>query len=81
MLNITEVSIAGVETAIRVAAILVGGVWVYFKFARGRTFRPRLELTLSGTPTKHPDPHYVLITYAQRMKALMLEPGRRTIPL
>jgi hypothetical protein len=28
--------------------ILIGGFWAYFKFFKGRTFKPRLELTASG---------------------------------
>ena len=29
-------------------ALIAGGVWAYFKFAKGRTFRDRLSPTLSG---------------------------------
>lgn len=29
-------------------ALIVGGIWAYFKFAKGRTFRPRLEIEMSG---------------------------------
>lgn len=29
-------------------AIVIGGGWAYFKFIRGRTFRRRLELAVSG---------------------------------
>jgi hypothetical protein len=37
--------VGGVITAV---AVLVGAAWAYFKFVAGRTFRPRLEVTLSG---------------------------------
>lgn len=29
-------------------ALIAGGVWAYFKFAKGRTFRDRLIVTVSG---------------------------------
>src|ERR1051325_5355174 len=29
-------------------ALLAGGVWAYFKFAKGRTFRDRLTPSVSG---------------------------------
>jgi hypothetical protein len=32
-------------------AIAVGGAWVYFNFFRGRTYRPRLELSITGVHT------------------------------
>ena len=37
-----------IASLITSAAIVVGGVWAYFKFAQGRTFRPRIEVDLSG---------------------------------
>jgi hypothetical protein len=40
------VSIIG--TIITVLAIIIGGFWAYFKFARGRTYRPRLEVGLTA---------------------------------
>jgi hypothetical protein len=42
----TWVDIAG--TVVTSAAIVVGGLWAYFKFARNRTYRPRLEVTMRG---------------------------------
>lgn len=29
-------------------ALTVGGLWAYFKFVKGRTYRPRLEVGMSG---------------------------------
>jgi hypothetical protein len=37
-----------VGTSVTAAALLVGGIWAYFKFVKGRTYRPRLEVGLSG---------------------------------
>jgi hypothetical protein len=42
----TVVDIIG--TAITGVAVIAGGIWAYFKFVKGRTFRPRLEVDLSG---------------------------------
>jgi len=42
-----NVTVAG--EVVKTLAILFGGVWAYWKFVRGRTFRRRLELTISGT--------------------------------
>ena len=36
------------QALITTAAIIVGGIWAYFKFAQGRTFRPRIEVDLAG---------------------------------
>ncbi len=41
-------------------AIVVGGGWAYFKFVRGRTFRRRLELTISGEVRRRPGVVYLL---------------------
>jgi len=37
-----------IGTSVTTLAIVVGGVWAYFKFARGRTFAPRIEVMVSG---------------------------------
>jgi len=37
------------EKSARIFAIVVGGVWAYYRFFRGRTFKPRLEIALTGT--------------------------------
>lgn len=42
-------SVAGAAADIaQVAAVVVGGFWAYWKFFRGRTFRYRAELAVSG---------------------------------
>src|SRR5207245_9591502 len=38
-----------VEKSARILAIAVGGVWAYYRFFRGHTFKPRLEIALTGT--------------------------------
>src|SRR5262249_6336609 len=42
----TVVDIIG--TIVTAAAVIIGGIWAYFKFVKGRTFRPRLEVDMSG---------------------------------
>jgi hypothetical protein len=41
-------ALANIKTIVETAAVIVGGIWAYYKFFRGRTFRPRLELAISG---------------------------------
>jgi hypothetical protein len=40
--------LSNIKTIVETAAVIVGGIWAYYKFFRGRTFRPRLELAISG---------------------------------
>jgi hypothetical protein len=51
----TKLSLDNISTAVTItvntltaAAVVIGGVWAYFKYAKGRTFRPRLEVILLG---------------------------------
>jgi hypothetical protein len=37
-----------IGTAVTAAAVVIGGIWAYFRFVKGRTYRPRLEPGLSG---------------------------------
>lgn len=37
-----------VSTLVTTTAVVIGAAWAYFKFLKGRTFRPRLEVGLSG---------------------------------
>jgi hypothetical protein len=39
---------AGVGSIVTAGAVLVGGTWTYFKFIRGRTYRPRLSVDVAG---------------------------------
>jgi hypothetical protein len=55
--------IADAESALRTGGMFVVLIWAYFRFARGRVFRPRLEMTISGTPTKHLECYHVIVRY------------------
>lgn len=39
---------AGIGSIVTAAAVIVGGIWAYYKFIRGRTYRPRLAVDLAG---------------------------------
>lgn len=41
------------------AAVLVGGIWAYFKFIKGRTFAHRAELDVSPTLEASADSLYL----------------------
>ena len=54
----TVVDIAG--TLVTAAAVIIGGLWAYFRFIKDRVYRPRLEVglfgqwrQLSGRPVLH----------------------------
>jgi hypothetical protein len=46
-----------VSAGITAAAVIVGGSWAYFKFVKGRTYRPRLEVGLFGQWQQVADGH------------------------
>lgn len=37
-----------ISNTVTAAAILAGGIWAYFKYAKGRTFRPRVSVNMLG---------------------------------
>lgn len=39
---------AGAASTATAVAVIIGGVWAYFKFIRGRTFKPKLSIALAG---------------------------------
>lgn len=36
-----------IQSIITSSAILIGGIWAYYKFVRGRVYKPRLELAVA----------------------------------
>jgi hypothetical protein len=38
--------LSAAESAATIVALVVGGVWAYFKFIKGRVYRPRLQVTI-----------------------------------
>ena len=41
-----------IKTIAETIGLVIGGLWAYYKFFRGRTFQSRLELTVSGNPSQ-----------------------------
>lgn len=41
-----------VQTVVTSSAIILGAVWAYNKFIKGRTFKPNLESTIAGEATR-----------------------------
>lgn len=39
---------AAAESFVTALAVLVGGVWAYYRFVKGRTFRPRVSIEVLG---------------------------------
>jgi hypothetical protein len=37
-----------ISSSLTATAVVVGGIWAYFKFVKGRTYRPRLDVTILG---------------------------------
>lgn len=40
--------LANIKTVTETLGLILGGLWAYYKFFKGRTFRPRLELAING---------------------------------
>ncbi|MFE4727344.1 hypothetical protein [Microbacterium sp. NPDC056736] len=45
----TKTVVEIIQSLVTTTAVVVGGIWAYFKFVKGRTLRPRLEVTIAGT--------------------------------
>lgn len=41
--------LSDIKTISEILGLAIGGLWAYYKFFKGRTFRPRLELEVSGS--------------------------------
>ena len=50
------------QSVVTSVGIIVGGIWVYYKFVKGRLFSPKIELSLSGTVVRA-DSEQILITF------------------
>jgi hypothetical protein len=53
-------TLSNTERVVKIAAVVIGGVWAYLKFIRGRVYRPRLEPSVSGR-IAHVDGHPHLV--------------------
>ena len=55
--------IANAESIFVMAGVVVGGLWAYFNYFRGRVFYPRLELELESKFHNQSNSHCIVITY------------------
>ncbi len=53
-----------VTNVITSAALIVGGIWAYFRFVKERTYRPRLDVSLSGQWIQVSDRRALLVRIA-----------------
>jgi len=56
-----------VQSIFTSSGILVGGIWAYFKFLRGRVYKPRMELNVVCLPYLQKD-HLVLLHVKVELK-------------
>jgi hypothetical protein len=71
----------GVAALAQAAAIVVGGLWAYFKFIRGRTFAKRAELTVVPTVLDLPGEQSLKVTATLRNEGLAKLPLRVQVVL
>jgi hypothetical protein len=46
---------------VQISAIVIGGVWAYYKFVKGRLYRPRLECSVTGEILRSSNRDYAVI--------------------
>jgi hypothetical protein len=49
------ISLDLIDKILKIVAVILGGIWTYLNYVRGRTFKRRLELTISGTLSLRPE--------------------------
>ncbi len=60
--EVVSTALEDLERAFTILAIIAGGAWVYFNFLRGRTYQPRLELSVSGSIAERDGLTYIVAT-------------------
>jgi hypothetical protein len=50
------------ESITKILAILMAGAWAYYHYFRGRTYRPRLEPTVTGVVANDGSSDYLIVT-------------------
>ena len=50
------------DKLVKIAAIVIGGVWAYYKFVKGRFYRPRLEPSVTAETFRSADRDYVVVS-------------------
>jgi hypothetical protein len=67
--------ISAVLALVQIAAIIIGALWAYYKFFRGRIFHKRAEPSLEGTLVSAAE------SYGVRVKLTLKNTGSSDIPL
>jgi hypothetical protein len=67
--------VSAVQNAVQIAAIVIGAVWAYYKFFRGRTFHRRAEVRLDASLLAEAS------SRAVRAHATLVNTGTADIPL
>jgi hypothetical protein len=57
---------ATVQSAVSTVAIVVGAVWVYFKFIKVRIYRPRLETSISARVLRIAEASFLLVSLSMK---------------
>jgi len=50
------------DKVVKIAAVLVGGIWAYYGFFRGRIHRSRLDTTIVASTFQHRSRDYLLVS-------------------
>ncbi len=66
--------VGGVQSIFTIAAIIVGGLWGYFKFFHGRTFKERLEVSVGASQAKSEGVAFLDVTIMVRNVGLSKVP-------
>jgi hypothetical protein len=49
------------ETVVKIGAVLVAALWAYYHYFRGRMYRSRIEMAVTGDVVNHPKADYVIV--------------------
>jgi hypothetical protein len=55
------ITLDNIEKILRIIAYVIGALWVYFNFWKGRTYRPRIEPTVTGQILNHQGSKFIKI--------------------
>ena len=55
-----SITLDNLEKVATITAVIIGGLWAYFNYFRGRTYKPRLELKVTGNLIRRDETNYLL---------------------
>ena len=62
------------QTIVQILALVLGGGWAYFRYVKGRTFKPRVEPAVSGTIFERNDDRFIVVTVSLKNVGLSRVP-------